>query len=131
MAKRTSNRSKANDGSGSSAQSKARRSRGTAGPTVDTSTSSPDVERTDHDDAALNAASGDAQPASAMSSERQSVRQADPQTEWMSASSSMASEPNDDDIRMRAYQRYVERGGGHGMDFEDWLQAERELKSTK
>jgi hypothetical protein len=29
---------------------------------------------------------------------------------------------------MRAYHRYLERGGGHGMDFEDWLEAERELK---
>lgn len=43
-------------------------------------------------------------------------------------SQSMASEPTEDDIRMRAYHRYLERGGGHGMDFEDWLEAERELK---
>src|SRR4029077_6083494 len=43
-------------------------------------------------------------------------------------STSMASSPSEDDIRMRAYQRYLERGGGHGMDFEDWLEAERELK---
>jgi hypothetical protein len=40
---------------------------------------------------------------------------------------SMASEPSDDDIRIRAYHRYLERGGGHGMDFEDWLEAKREL----
>ena len=39
-----------------------------------------------------------------------------------------ASEPTQDDIRLRAYQRYLERGGGHGMDFEDWFEAERELK---
>ena len=43
-------------------------------------------------------------------------------------SMSMSSEPSDEDIRLRAYQRYLERGGGHGMDFEDWLEAERELK---
>lgn len=36
--------------------------------------------------------------------------------------------PSHDDIRQRAYQRYLERGGGHGMDFDDWLEAERELK---
>ena len=36
--------------------------------------------------------------------------------------------PNDEEIRMRAYQRYIERGGGHGMDFDDWVEAERELK---
>ncbi len=40
----------------------------------------------------------------------------------------MASEPSEEDIRMRAYHRYLERGGGHGMDFEDWLEAEREIK---
>jgi len=41
---------------------------------------------------------------------------------------SMASEPSEDDVRLRAYHRYLERGGGHGMDFEDWLQAKRELR---
>jgi hypothetical protein len=45
-----------------------------------------------------------------------------------SGSMSMASAPSDEDIRMRAYQRYLERGGSHGMEFEDWLEAERELK---
>ena len=44
-------------------------------------------------------------------------------------SESMASSPSDEDIRLRAYHRYLERGGGHGMDFEDWLEAERELKT--
>jgi hypothetical protein len=48
-----------------------------------------------------------------------------------SASVSMASEPSQDDIRMRAYHRYLERGGGHGMDFEDWLAAERELRQRR
>jgi DUF2934 family protein len=44
------------------------------------------------------------------------------------ASMSMSSEPNAEDIRNRAYQRFLERGGGHGLDFEDWLEAERELR---
>ena len=39
--------------------------------------------------------------------------------------------PTEEEIRARAYQRYLERGGGHGMDFEDWLQAERELRDQK
>ena len=39
--------------------------------------------------------------------------------------------PSEEEIRHRAYERYLERGGGHGMDFEDWLDAERELKATK
>ena len=41
---------------------------------------------------------------------------------------SMASEPSEEAIRMRAYRRYLERGGGDGHDFDDWLQAEEELK---
>ncbi len=36
--------------------------------------------------------------------------------------------PNDDEIARRAYQLYEARGGGHGRDVEDWLQAERELR---
>jgi hypothetical protein len=36
--------------------------------------------------------------------------------------------PSEDDIRERAYHRYMQRGGGHGQDFDDWLEAERELK---
>jgi hypothetical protein len=43
-------------------------------------------------------------------------------------SDSMGSEPSEADIRMRAYRRYLERGGGDGQDFNDWLEAERELK---
>ena len=38
------------------------------------------------------------------------------------------SEPSDEEIRLRAYQRFLERGGSHGDDFNDWLEAERELK---
>jgi hypothetical protein len=41
----------------------------------------------------------------------------------------LGSEPTEDDIRQRAYERYLERGGEHGMDFEDWLAAERDLRS--
>jgi hypothetical protein len=37
----------------------------------------------------------------------------------------------EDDIRTRAYHRYLERGGSHGGDFDDWLEAERELKSPR
>jgi hypothetical protein len=44
---------------------------------------------------------------------------------------SMGSEPSEEDIRLRAYHRYLERGGGHGRDYDDWLEAERELKRQK
>lgn len=43
--------------------------------------------------------------------------------------SSMQAEPSDEEIRLRAYQRYLERGGGHGLEFEDWVEAERELRT--
>jgi hypothetical protein len=36
--------------------------------------------------------------------------------------------PSADDIRRRAYQRFQERGGDHGQHFDDWLEAEKELK---
>ena len=37
--------------------------------------------------------------------------------------------PSDEDIRVRAYHRYLERGAGHGADFDDWVEAEKDLKS--
>jgi hypothetical protein len=36
--------------------------------------------------------------------------------------------PNEDDIRVRAYHRFLERGGGDGRDFDDWVAAEKDLK---
>jgi hypothetical protein len=42
-----------------------------------------------------------------------------------------AAEPSTDDIRRRAYERYEERGGSHGGHFDDWLEAEKELKNRK
>ena len=32
-----------------------------------------------------------------------------------------------DRIALRAYELYLARGGAHGGDFDDWLEAEREL----
>jgi len=43
----------------------------------------------------------------------------------------MSTGPSEEDIRMRAYLRYVERGGGYGFEFDDWVEAERELKRQK
>jgi hypothetical protein len=39
--------------------------------------------------------------------------------------------PTEEDIRLRAYHRYLERGGVPGGDFDDWLEAEKDLKSTR
>ena len=32
------------------------------------------------------------------------------------------------EIRQRAFEIHIERGGIHGCDLDDWVQAERELK---
>jgi hypothetical protein len=40
-------------------------------------------------------------------------------------------EPSHDDIRHRAYERYLARGGDHGLHVDDWVEAEKELKSRK
>jgi hypothetical protein len=47
------------------------------------------------------------------------------------ASMSSAAEPSEQDVRLRAYQRYLERGGGDGRDFDDWVEAERELRNGR
>ena len=38
------------------------------------------------------------------------------------------SDPSYDDIARAAYQRYLSRGGDHGRDFDDWLEAEQALR---
>jgi len=37
-----------------------------------------------------------------------------------------ATESVEEAIRRRAYELHLERGGAHGRDVDDWLQAERE-----
>jgi hypothetical protein len=36
-----------------------------------------------------------------------------------------------DDIAALAYDLWARRGGGHGSDFEDWLEAERQLRDAR
>jgi Protein of unknown function (DUF2934) len=36
--------------------------------------------------------------------------------------------PSPAEIRQRAFEIHIERGGIHGCDLDDWLQAERELQ---
>ena len=38
-----------------------------------------------------------------------------------------AATPSAEDVSRRAYELFLERGGTHGADIEDWLRAEREL----
>jgi hypothetical protein len=44
---------------------------------------------------------------------------------------SMGSEPDEEEVRRRAYLMYLERGGGDGGDFDDWLRAEAELRRNR
>jgi Protein of unknown function (DUF2934) len=39
--------------------------------------------------------------------------------------------PSYEEIAEAAYHRYLSRGGSHGQDFEDWLEAERQLRSRR
>jgi len=50
--------------------------------------------------------------------------QAKPQTSTAPASKKG---PTLDDVRNRAHELFLARGGIHGYDVDDWLQAEREL----
>jgi hypothetical protein len=36
--------------------------------------------------------------------------------------------PSPEEIRQRAFEIHIERGGIHGCDLDDWWQAERELQ---
>jgi hypothetical protein len=126
MAKRTPNRSTADDNSGTAASSqpKPRRPR-TVAPTSSESGATPAPQARDQELA----------PTPSRERAQQQNNNADIPSEAgddapleSMASRSMGSEPSEEDIRLRAYHRYLERGGGHGMDFEDWLEAERELR---
>jgi hypothetical protein len=37
-------------------------------------------------------------------------------------------EPSGEEIARRAHELYLERGGEHGRDVEDWVRAEKELR---
>ena len=35
---------------------------------------------------------------------------------------------SNDEVARKAYELYMSRGGGHGADFDDWIEAEKQLK---
>jgi hypothetical protein len=125
MAKRTSSRSEARDNN--DVRPKTSRSRGvreTAGPNAGPIASRradelPNIP--EPGDLADRAAQSESMGIVPTESEAREIGHAN-------QSESMASEPSEEDIRLRAYHRYLERGGGHGAHFDDWLEAERELK---
>lgn len=38
--------------------------------------------------------------------------------------------PTEEDVRLRAYHRFLQRGGQHGQHVDDWIAAEQELMGT-
>jgi hypothetical protein len=44
------------------------------------------------------------------------------------AGAALSPQPTYDEIANAAYQRYLSRGASDGSDFEDWIEAERELR---
>jgi len=53
-----------------------------------------------------------------------------PTIETAVTSASPSQHPTEDEIRVRAYQRYLERGGEPGHEREDWLLAEADLTQS-
>ena len=105
MAKRTSP-DKANDSAApASPRSRARRVQVNTSPEADTIAAYPGVERSE-DDGAVAQAVGE--------SPRRELRS-----------------PSDQEIRERAYHRYLERGGHSGSEFDDWVEAERDLRNKR
>lgn len=68
-------------------------------------------------------------PATAVPSapRRRSVRAT--ATKMANGTSHAAPTPSYDQIAEAAYLRYINRGGTDGTDFDDWVEAERELAS--
>ena len=109
MAKRTTPRAEANDAATlSSPRTRSRRTPVNTSPEADTIAAYPGVERSDDNGAEVQAIA----PSS-------------------SGSNLDEKAPSDDDIRHRAYQRYLERGGHQGSEFDDWVEAERELRKKE
>jgi len=40
-------------------------------------------------------------------------------------------QPTEEEVRVRAYHRYLQRGATHGNDLDDWVEAEKELKVNR
>jgi hypothetical protein len=57
--------------------------------------------------------------------ERNAGHELESQTEEHAVST--VQHPDPEEIRRRAFEIHIERGGIHGCDLDDWLQAEKEL----
>lgn len=110
MAKRTTPRAEANDtATVSSPRARSRRTPVNTSPEADTIGAYPGVERSEDNGAVMQAIA----PSSSGSSQDEEAA------------------PSDADIRERAYHRYLERGAHQGSEFDDWVEAERELRTRR
>jgi len=73
--------------------------------------------------------SAGAAPRSRATARRRTAATAAPAT--TAANDATMREPTREEIAEAAYRRYLSRGAEHGRDFDDWLEAERELKQQK
>ena len=55
----------------------------------------------------------------------------DAASDMSSSNADSSDDPTYDEIAEAAYQRYLQRGGADGRDFDDWLEAERDLKARR
>jgi Protein of unknown function (DUF2934) len=116
MAKRTP-RSEASDSATASADTERTRSRRKAGGDAGTPTPSESIQR-----------SGTAESTESALDPQAPAESQKPATRVQQEMDGRGvATPTAEEIRLRAYHRYLERGGGHGMDFDDWVEAEREL----
>ena len=66
-----------------------------------------------------------------MASKAKMVSSTDPtQSETSVESEGLPHATREQEIRNRAYEIYLQRGGQPGYELEDWLQAERELSTN-
>lgn len=66
-----------------------------------------------------------------MASDRESVSAGATEAPIGSAGGYGEGDPSYEEIAEAAYQRYLRRGGEHGRDFDDWVEAERELRERR
>jgi Protein of unknown function (DUF2934) len=66
-----------------------------------------------------------------MSSKPKRIGSAEPLTAATRAAEDVSVGASDEEIRLRAYEIYLERGETPGLELDDWLQAERELQDGK
>jgi hypothetical protein len=76
-----------------------------------------------------SAADMSAAPAAAPTGRKRMAVAAAPKAGNGNARPAPTSDPTHDEIAEAAYLRYLSRQGAHGSDFDDWVEAERELRS--